>query len=343
MMRIRVSLGLCSVLLFCCLFALPADAQKKKGTAIGEDWVCTLDLHQGDTGTLRFTRDWKGNIEGTTIIFRRDQSFEHAIRGRWLESKIDFKRQLSGQSYQPFEGETREEQDGQLVVMKGRFAAKMAGEWSAECRRREPLVERTPIAELGKPLRVHPSSKPGPSLNTRTNPYKPTSRDRVRFIADARHSSGVSLIEIHVDGSTVKRCPNTHCEFSGGPYPAGTLRWRVSAKSSDGGVTYGTERELVISGAPATGACVITGKAFGSKKDVAKVFVLNLYGPDDTSVFRESTRFAADGSFRFAALPAGRYRIVVDTSADVYVESAPRQQTIQCQVGVVEAMNIEFR
>jgi hypothetical protein len=416
--------------------ASPVLAQTKRQVIKGgEEWVCSLDLHQGDTGTLQFSRNAKGGIAGKTVVLRGENSFEHEIKGRWVGSEIQFKRQLSGQSFQPFEGETEIRDGSESVAMKGRFAAKLAGTWTAECRRSEPMIQRTPVAELRKPVRVrldrvppkvtvrvdgilsvtlgerihitaqaqdndglqsitilidgeavatcssspcrvgqpttapgmhrfwaqavdrsgnrgtseslefmvHPSSRPGPSLNTRAQPYHPTSRDRVRFSADASHSSGVSLVEIHVNGVTVKRCDSAHCEFHGGPYAAGTVRWRVSAHSRDGGVTFGTERELAIAGAAASGSCVIVGRAFGPKRDVARVFVLNLYGPDDTSSFREAARFASDGAFRFDSLPAGRYRIAVDTQADVYVETAPRQQTVLCRDGIVEAMSIEFR
>lgn len=192
-------------------------------------------------------------------------------------------------------------------------------------------------------MMVHPTSKPGPSLNTRAQPYEPTTEDRVRFEARASHSSGVESVTFHVDGRAVKTCRTATCVYVGGPYPAGEVRWRVSAKSRDGGETYGYDSELAITAAPAGGSCVLRGRATGPGADVAHVFFANIYGPDDPNRFRESARFDRSGRFRSSGLPDGQYRLVLDTRADLAVGVEPRQTTVRCSGGRAPERIFEFR
>ncbi len=192
-------------------------------------------------------------------------------------------------------------------------------------------------------MMVHPTDKPGPALHLRAQPYEPTSGDRVRFDARASHSSGVESVTFHVDGRAVKTCRAASCEYLGGPYPAGVVRWRVSAKSRDGGESYGSERELRITAAPARGSCVLKGRATGPRAEAADIFFANVYGPDDPSKFRETVRFDRAGRFRSSGLPDGQYRLVVETRADLAVGVRPRQRTVRCRGGSAPEMLFEFR
>lgn len=94
-----------------------------------ENWTCSIDLHQGDTGTLEFSRQ-DGKIRGAMIITRGEQS--HAISGTWKRDSIEFWRALSESSGQPFTGVVTAAEDG-AVRMAGRFAHEYRGLWSAEC------------------------------------------------------------------------------------------------------------------------------------------------------------------------------------------------------------------
>ncbi len=194
---------------------------------------------------------------------------------------------------------------------------------------------------------VHPSAKPGPALTVRTDPYQPTDRDRVRFMAEGSHRSGVRDVTIHIQGAVARTCASARCEHAAGPFPAGTVRWRVSARSRDGGETYGSDNALEIRAAPvgpATGSCAIAGRALGPRVDVASLFIINLYGPDDDRRFREAGRFGTDGRYRFEFLPEGRYRLVPDSpAADMAVGAHPDQRIVDCRDMGVTGADFEFR
>lgn len=189
---------------------------------------------------------------------------------------------------------------------------------------------------------VHPTSKPGPSLTIKAQPYQPTSRDRVRFIVDAAHSAGVESVTIFVGGRAVKTCNTPHCEYEGGPYPAGTLVWKVDARSRDGGVTFGRDNPLAIK-AMAAGAGSISGKAYGSGAGSARVFAVALYGPDDLSLHRETKSFDTSGRYRFTGLPPGRYRLVVDAKADIAYGAQPKSRTVDCRNQAVQNIDFEIK
>ncbi len=189
---------------------------------------------------------------------------------------------------------------------------------------------------------VHPTAKPGPSLNTKIQPYKPTSQDTVTFLADASHSSGVESITIYVNGQAVQTCNQNHCEYVGGPYGGPEIVWRASAKSRDGGVTYGHDSTVPII-QKQTGSCSISGKAYGSGAGLAKVFFVILYGPDDFSLYRETQSFGQDGIYSFAGLPVGRYKLSVDTKADTTVGPHPANRVVECSAGPLNNIDFELR
>lgn len=189
---------------------------------------------------------------------------------------------------------------------------------------------------------VHPTAKPGPALTTKIQPYHPNSQDKIKFIAKASHPSGVKSITIFINNRPVKTCNQNHCEYQGGPYPAGKLVWRVSAKSRDGGVTYGYDNTLEIKPLE-IGKCSISGKVYGAGADAARVFFVILYGPNDLNLHRETKHFDANGRYRFTGLPNGRYLLVVDTRADIAIGPHPSRRVIECRGGPVSNVNFELK
>jgi large subunit ribosomal protein L7/L12 len=103
------------------------DRGKKKQT---DAWLCEVDLHQGDTGTMNFSRHGD-DIKGMILITRGSQ--RHHISGTWKEDEITFWRALSEKSGQRFNGTVSIAERGK-VQMAGRFAHKFRGVWSANCR-----------------------------------------------------------------------------------------------------------------------------------------------------------------------------------------------------------------
>lgn len=189
---------------------------------------------------------------------------------------------------------------------------------------------------------VHPTAKPGPALTTKIQPYHPTSQDKIRFTAEARHSSGVESVTIFVNNRTVKTCSRDRCEYVGGPYNAGKIVWRVSAKSRDGGVTYGYDKMIEIASLE-TGTCSITGKVYGSGVGSAQVFFVALYGPNDFTLHRETKHFDQTGRYSFIGLPNGRYKLVVDTRADIFIGPHPSSRIVECRGGAITNKDFELR
>ncbi|MCX6582276.1 MAG: hypothetical protein NT166_19055 [Candidatus Aminicenantes bacterium] len=189
---------------------------------------------------------------------------------------------------------------------------------------------------------VQPTAKPGPSLNTKIQPYKPTSQDTVTFLADASHSSGVESITIYVNGQAVQTCNQSHCEYVGGPYGGPEIAWRVSAKSRDGGITYGHDITVPITQKQA-GYCSISGKAYGSGAGLASVFFVILYGPDNLSLHRETQPFGQDGIYSFTGLPTGKYKLVVDSKADTTIGPHPASRVVECSSGPLDNIDFELK
>jgi hypothetical protein len=108
---------------------LPAPRPEPRAPAV-ETWSCEIDLHQGDTGTLRLTRQGE-RVRGTLRIVRG--SHETEVGGTWKGESIELWRTLSSTSGQPFQGVATGPHDDGVVRMAGRFANRLSGVWSADC------------------------------------------------------------------------------------------------------------------------------------------------------------------------------------------------------------------
>jgi hypothetical protein len=181
-----------------------------------------------------------------------------------------------------------------------------------------------------------PKPRPGPALNLSARPFQPTESDRIHFEVSADHPSGVEEIAIIVNGRVVRRCPSDTCTFTSGPFAPGSITWQVRARSRDGGQTRTREQTITIRPEP-TGHCRIVGHAAGRGAESAPAFFVTLSGPDDTGRDQGTKAFDAEGNFSFSNLPAGRYRLIVDTKGDLLVGVKPREQVVHCaRSGTVE-------
>lgn len=114
---IAVALGVCIVFVVAGL------------SAQGVAWRGTIDLQQGDTGTIECTV--AGSVvDGTIVIQRSGSTIVTPIRGEWAGNTIRFSRRLTGTSSQPFSGAVRVLPDGR-AAMEGQFAAGQSGQWTA--------------------------------------------------------------------------------------------------------------------------------------------------------------------------------------------------------------------
>lgn len=127
--------------------------------------------------------------------------------------------------------------------------------------------------------------------------------------------------------------------------------WSASCSPEGGGAGPGRGRGPVPPtpppgrggppGRPAA-SCSISGAATGPRAELAKVFRLTLYGPDNDKLLRAQQPFGR-GAFTFRNLPDGEYVIVPDTRADVAVTLTPRRHVVHCRGGAVTGRNFEFR
>jgi hypothetical protein len=141
-----------------------------------ERWTGTIDLHQGDTGTIEITRA-DGVISGRIIIKRGGTLIETPIQGEWTPDNIVFRRSLSDTSGQPFKGVVTVV-DARHVTMEGQFAAGFSGRWTGVCarvdgpgemRRREPPPSTKDTLVTIEPVGIRrpwtPPARPGVLLD----------------------------------------------------------------------------------------------------------------------------------------------------------------------------------
>ena len=330
--RISDSMTRCSSIivltLWCCTLCAAGLAHAREP----ESWTCTIDLHQGERGSLQITRTATG-ITGE-LKLSGSSAIATPVKGSWPLDVVRFSRPLPDATEQPFIG-IAIPVDDHVMKMAGRFAAGFDLIWSATCSKTNGSS-----GDAGGRAGL-----PGPSLTTRINPYKPTSRDQVRFIAQASHSSGVRDVTIYVNGQPARTCTTEACEFTGGPYPSGTIRWRVSATAGNGAVQDGVEREVPIAESTpgtGTGSCSISGAAIGPRADLAKATQLVLLGPDSSTQVRARQSFGS-GTFSFTKLPPGRYILLADLKGDTTVRVVPARREIDCTGAAITGLNFEFR
>jgi hypothetical protein len=140
----------------------------------------------------------------------------------------------------------------------------------------------------------------------------------------------------------VKTCNQNHCEYTGGPYKEPEVRWRVSSQSFEGGITYGDEKSISIFQVQ-TGTCAISGKVHGPGAKIANGFFIILFGPDNLTLYRGVESFNRDGIYSFTDLPAGKYKLAIDTKADTMVAPHPSYRVVECTTGPVNNVDFELK
>ena len=113
-------------------------------------------------------------------------------------------------------------------------------------------------------------------------------------------------------------------------FEGGTIHW-----TREGGAR--------VEGGPQPATCSISGRAYGSGVDKAPVFHVSLYGPDNLQAHRGTRPFDASGRYTFTGLPPGRYRLIVDTKADVWVGPHPASRDVDCRGGAETGIDFELK
>jgi hypothetical protein len=133
-------------------------------------WKGTIDLRQGDTGTIECAVSGAA-LDGRIVIQRGGQDIVTPIRGEWAANRVTFSRQLSPTSAQPFTGVVRMLPDGR-AAMEGQFAAGLSGQWTAVLAR----TDATESAQGREPRNPPAERRDGPAVTgpvTIKRPFTP--------------------------------------------------------------------------------------------------------------------------------------------------------------------------
>ncbi len=313
--------------------ASPAEAKR---VSI-QDWQCEFQIEPGVDGVLFMSRS-QGKVRGGIKSTGGESDLNHRIEGTWVKRELNINRQFEPDDEFALSA---------IIIRTSKTAAVMAGRYGesyasvvvGDC---EFLDERFIEVPDEKPETEKPVSRAGPSTTTKMLPYKPTTADRPEFSVTASHSDGVRSISIVLDGRVVKRCNSSSCKYRAPRLSAGKHVWRADAVSKSGYQNPKYPKEFNVSKVAQTGRCSIKGRATGGKADMSRIFVVNLFGPDNNNNFRASARFT-NGSYQFNRLPAGRYQMVVDTRADTPVGASPSPTTVRCDSTGTVRRNFRFR
>ncbi len=304
-------------------------AQSQSAT---QNWECALDLHQGDTGTLSLMRSGD-SLQGEIRLERNDSVFESMVNGSWRDDTIHLTR-LSGT-------ESSEAMSGVVVALGtqkinigGRFATDYQGVWSADC----DLVSESSVAQDVR----EQSADVQPSTSSRIRPNSPNSQDRITFSALASHPEGIEKVSFFLGKNEIHSCDNSRCEFSYGPLAEGIYSWRVDAVSKSGITNTEDINRLVVKDVAEVNNCTISGHATGQSAALADIYLVKLYGPNNANALKATSGFNG-GGYQFSNLPAGDYRLLIDTLADQEILASPANTTVSCRSQSVLTQDIEFR
>jgi hypothetical protein len=310
-----------------------------------QEWQCDVDLHQGDSGVLFLIRA-EGKVKGGIKIDSNTTPMNHRIGGTWKDGLLNLNR-LFRSDVDYAMAATMQRTEKKLVQLGGRYGLAFKGVWSGECKFiSERKIQVADSDTDSEPKPDKPVVKAGPSTNVKALPYKPTTKDRIKFSATASHPDGVRSISFILDGQVIKTCRRNRCNASSPPLSAGKHIWRVDAVSKSGFKNPRYPSEMIVKTAPpVVGRCTIMGKATGRSSDIARIFSVSAYGPNNDTKFVASSRFK-NGRYELKGLKPGQYKLFADTRADTAIGVHPSQVTVRCRKQkAVERVhkNFEFR
>lgn len=295
-----------------------------------QKWECAIDLHQGDTGTLSLDRT-NDSLQGVIAVTRNESAFNSEVSGSWVGDKLTLTRLLDSDSSESMNG-IAIALGTEKVNIGGRYSTDFQGVWSADC----DLVSQSIISQ------EQGSSDVQPSTSSRIRPNSPTNKDRITFSTLASHPEGIEKVSFFLGSDEIHSCESDRCEFTYGPIATGVYNWRVEAISINGVKNTEDSNTLSIVDGDSMENCSLSGRATGTSAPLAGIYLVKLYGPDNTNLLKASTGFN-NGSYTFSNLSAGQYRLLVDTQGDQEILASPAEAVINCQSQSVLTQNIEFR
>jgi len=305
------------------------------------EWDCSIDLENGDVGTL-FLVQTENKVKGGIKVFRNTDSLLYDVKGIWAGRSLSINR-AAGSARKYAMDAIMIRSSRKRLHLGGRFGLDYRGIWSGECL----LTSSKNIQVPGRDTNVEatpdkPQIKAGPSTSVRATPYNPTTNDSVKFSATASHPDGVKSISIILDDRVIKTCRSRRCSIVTRPLSKGKHIWRVEAVSRSGFKNPKYSKDLIVKKALEVGQCLIKGKASGRPVSVTNNFSVHAYGPNNDSKFRVSARIK-NGRYQLKKLPEGNYRLFVDERGDSPIRVSPSPITVRCSKSGTVTQNFEFQ
>ena len=295
-----------------------------------ESWKCAVDLQQGDRGSMTLNRT-DTQVTGSIDFSRGGSDFSQEVEGRWLDREIELKRFVNSSSNQSMHG-IAIRIGSEQIKMGGRYAEGLNGVWSADC----------DLVSSSNSKTSEQTSATEPSISMRATPFRPTSRDKVEFAAQAFHPDGIESITFFVDGKSIHRCESEECSTKYGPLKVGDHQWHVIAKTKKGTENAQRSNELVVSKAEPKGKCSVTGIATGPAAAQSSDVLIRLSGETNGKGADKTARFDA-GVYAFDSLPMGNYMIKIEVPDNLSVLVTPASQSIRCDASKTTQLNFTFQ
>jgi hypothetical protein len=182
--------------------------------------------------------------------------------------------------------------------------------------------------------------KTPPRLSISYFPAKPSSKQKVTFIAKASDPGGITKVNILVNARMAKECTTPECAYTGGPYPPGTVTYGANAYDQAGNRAWTGYRSFMVSAAIVApqGNSTIFGHLTGNRHLVRKMAAVNL----DKRDLSYEVPVDANGNFAFRNLPDGLYRVYPVPPGKVSVVSNPREHRVRCKGRGTHRVNFEI-
>jgi len=317
--------------LLCLLLLLIATSSHANSR---EQWECALDLQQGDKGSMTLNRS-EASVSGAISFDRNGSEFTQELEGRWLNREIELKRFLNSTSNQTMHGIAIRVGTKQ-VKMGGRYAEGLNSVWSADC----DLISIIDTKSEGSSDK---SQTPvPPSLSSRATPFKPSSRDKIQFAAQAFHPDGIESITFFLNDKSIHRCESKECRVTHGALKAGEHQWHVIAKSKTGAENTKRTNKLLVDQIKRSGSCAISGIATGQAAAQSNDVIIRISGGAGGQTINKSSGFDA-GTYRFEGLPAGSYVVSIDVPKSLGILVSPTTKQLDCDDTQSLQQNFEFQ
>jgi len=148
-----------------------------------ERWDCSIDLNQGTSAAFQLNREDTA-VTGIIIFKIGQEELEHAVAGQWIENEIQFTREISKKTLQPFKG-TVTWVNKNRVNMAGKYTTGYKASWMCECK----LIERKGTAKIVETQAKPSGTEPVTPVKSETKPEAPVMEPGTRVQQEIKPES----------------------------------------------------------------------------------------------------------------------------------------------------------